>query len=139
VTGYCLRRIAQVVPAISGIAVIAFALVQLAPGDAALYIAGDGASPEVLARVRAEFGLDRPAHVQFLAYLGNLARGNLGHSYQFGEPVAAVLLERAPYSLLLVVSALVLGTAAGLTLGVAAAWRHGSLIDHGISLLALGG
>lgn len=137
-SAYIARRLLQVIPALLGIAVVAFCVVQLAPGDAALYIAGDGAPPEVVAKVRADFGLDRPMHVQLLAYLGNLFRGNLGYSYKFGEPVATVLLERAPYSLLLVVSALIVGTAVGLALGIVAAVRPGSLMDYAVSFVALG-
>jgi ABC-type dipeptide/oligopeptide/nickel transport system permease component len=139
VTIYVVRRLLQVIPALVGIAVIAFCVIQLAPGDAALYIAGDGAPAEVLERVRAEFGLDRSLPVQLGSYVANMLRGDLGFSYKFGEPVSTVLLERAPYSLLLVGAALIVGTLAGVALGCVAAVRSDTLLDRSISILALGG
>ena len=77
---YIIRRIIEMVPLVLAIAVVNFIIIHVAPGDPALLLAGEQASPEYVAQVREEFALDKPLHEQLLAYLGRLLRGDLGRS-----------------------------------------------------------
>lgn len=114
---------------------INFLLPRLMPGDPLEYIAGEGfellsqAQRDQLAR---EHGLDRPMHEQFVAYFGDLARGDLGWSISRRAPIGDVLKDRLPPTLLLAGSALILSTIIGVVLGAAAAWRRGSRSDLGV-------
>jgi peptide/nickel transport system permease protein len=130
---YVLRRLAQILPTCAGILLVGFLLVQLAPGDPVLALAGDSGDAEYYDRVRAEFGLDEPVPVQLATYAGNVARGNLGTSYTQGRPALDVITERLPATLLLTATALVLSTLVGIGLGTLAANRA-----HGARDLALG-
>ncbi|MCY4451518.1 MAG: ABC transporter permease [Immundisolibacterales bacterium] len=119
--------------------VLNFTLIHNAPGDVADTIAGDmgGADAEVMAQIRRDYGLDRPFHEQLLAYVGKLARGDLGYSFFFNQPVTELLLERLPATLLLVLSAQVLAIMLGTVLGVIAARHPNGLLSHGVTIFAL--
>ena len=120
---YLLRRLAQVVPAVAGIVVVAFVVIHAAPGDPVVALAGQHGDAAYHAFIRAKFGLDRPLPEQLLVYAANVARGDLGLSYVHGRPVVAIVLERLPATLLLMASALAASSLAGIVLGVAAAHR----------------
>ena len=119
--------------------VLNFTLIHIAPGDVADTIAGDmgGADAEVMAQIRRDYGLDRPFHEQLFAYVARLARGDLGYSFFFNQPVTELLLERLPATLLLVLSAQVLAIMLGTVLGVIAARRPNGLLSHGVTIFAL--
>ena len=119
--------------------VLNFTLIHIAPGDVADTIAGDmgGADAEVMAQIRRDYGLDLPFHEQLLAYVARLARGDLGYSFFFNQPVTELLLERLPATLLLVLSAQVLAIMLGTVLGVIAARRPNGLLSHGVTIFAL--
>lgn len=136
---YVLRRLLLLLPVVLGIATLNFVLLHLAPGDAAEIIAGQSGhgSPEFVAEMRREFGLDRPLPVQFLLFIGKLLTLDLGYSYVQSTPVAALIADRLPATLLLMIVALVIAIAAGVVLGVAAARRRGGLVDAVISVGAL--
>ena len=136
---YVLRRLALMVPVVLAIAALNFALLQLAPGDAAEIIAGQSGhgTPEFVAQMRREFGLDRPVYQQFVIYTGRLLTLDLGYSFVQSTPVAALIAGRLPATLLLMISALALAIAGGVALGVAAARRRGRLADALISVGAL--
>lgn len=113
---------------------INFALPRLAPGDPVDYLLGDQAvqlSEEQQAEILAQFELDKPVPEQFADYVGGLLTGDLGTSVRFGQPVTDVLLERLPYTLLLVGASIVLATVIGTALGVFAAWKRGRGADIG--------
>ncbi|HUH94566.1 MAG TPA: ABC transporter permease [Casimicrobiaceae bacterium] len=133
------RRLLQLVPVIVAIAALNFVLVHLAPGDVAQLLAGQSgqASAEYVNQLRHEFGLDRPLLEQFLIYLDHLARFDLGYSYVQQTPVLALIADRLPATLLLMVSAITLALGLGIAFGVAAARRFGSLLDNMISVGAL--
>jgi peptide/nickel transport system permease protein len=133
------RRLLQLIPVIVCIAGANFLLVHLAPGDVASLLAGQSgqASAQYVAELRHELGLDQPLVVQFVEYLGKLARLDLGYSYVQQAPVLQLILERLPATLLLMVSAIVLALLMGVVLGVTAARRHGSIVDNAISVGAL--
>jgi peptide/nickel transport system permease protein len=129
---YVLRRLAQAVATIVAILVLAFTAVHLAPGDPVLALAGEHGGAEYYAFMRARFGLDRPLPEQLARYVGRVARGDLGVSLVHGRPVAAVIAERLPATLLLMAAALAVSTLAGGALGLLAALRA-----HGAGDLAL--
>jgi peptide/nickel transport system permease protein len=133
------RRLLQLVSVALGVTIINFFLLQLAPGDAAQVLAGEAgaATPEYMAALRAQFGLDQPLPVQFWKYLLNLAHFNLGYSFRHGMPVAQLIGERVPATLLLMGASILFAVVAGATLGAIAAYRAGRIADVVISTLAL--
>ncbi len=136
---YLLRRLLQGAVVLVFVAVLGFALLHAAPGDLVDVLAGEAnvADAAYLAELRAKFGLDRPWPVQLAAYLGQLAQGDLGHSFRFNRSVASLILDRVPATLLLMVSAIVLSIALAIVLGTAAARHVNGWIDRTISVLAL--
>jgi len=133
------RRLLQLVSVALGVTIINFFLLQLAPGDAAQVLAGEAgaATPEYMAALRAQFGLDQPLLVQFWKYILNLAHFNLGYSFRHGMPVAQLIGERVPVTLLLMGASILFAVVAGATLGAIAAYRAGRIADVVISTLAL--
>ncbi len=125
-----LGRLAQTVPVLFGVVVISFLLTRALPGDPAAYFAGAAADADSIEQVRESLGLDKPLPQQFLIYLGDLARGDLGQSISTGQPVASDLASRLPASLELTLMALLLSCCLSIPLGVMAAMRPGSAIDH---------
>src|SRR6056297_58739 len=123
-------RMLQAVPVVIGVVVISFLLTRALPGDPAVYFAGAAADEASIAQIRAELGLDRSLPVQFLNYAGDLAQGDLGRSLSTGQPVAADLARRLPASLELTLCALLLSCGIAIPLGVLAATRSGSWVDH---------
>ncbi len=136
-----LRRILNAVGLLAAVLILCFTLIHLAPGDPAEVIAGEmgGATEEMMAEIRALYGLDQPFHVQLLSYLGNVAQGDLGFSFYFNQPVTDLIIERLGATLLLVVSALLLAIFLGTFLGVVAARKPNGLLSHFVTVLALFG
>lgn len=134
-----IRRLLQLLAVVLGVAVINFFLLRLAPGDAAQVLAGEAgaATPEYLATLRAQFGLDQPLLVQFGKYLLHLLQFDLGYSFRHGMPVAQLIGERVPATLLLMGASILLAVVGGVVLGSLAAYRAGKLVDLLVSLLAL--
>jgi peptide/nickel transport system permease protein len=137
---YILRRLLQAIPLILGIVVVNFCLIHLAPGDPIVTLAGESqASPEYLAEVRKQYGLDEPLPIQLLRYVSSILRGNFGYSFSFRQPVLDVILERVPVTLLLMAVAIVYSTLLGVLFGVISAKRQYSKTDHFFTLLSLVG
>ncbi|MDF1734655.1 MAG: ABC transporter permease [Minwuia sp.] len=136
-----IRRILNAAGLLAAVLILCFTLIHLAPGDPAEVIAGEmgGATEEMMAEIRALYGLDRPFHVQLLSYLGNVAQGDLGYSFYFNQPVTDLIVERLGATLLLVISALLLAIFLGTFLGVVAARNPNGLISHFVTVLALFG
>jgi peptide/nickel transport system permease protein len=134
-----LYRLLQLVGVVLGVAVINFFLLRLAPGDAAQVLAGEAgaATPEYMAALRQQFGLDQPLPVQFGKYLLNLLHFDLGYSFRHGMPVLQLIAERVLPTLLLMGASIAFAVVAGATLGALAAYRSGKLTDVLISTLAL--
>ena len=132
-------RLAKMLAVILLIAVFNFMLVRAAPGDPALVIAGQsGATDEAfLARVRADYGLDRPLPAQLATYLGKIVMLDLGYSHRQQRTVASAIFERLPATLLLTLSAFAISLVGGVVLGALAGVRAGKFSDTLISLLAL--
>ena len=109
-----------------------FALPRMMPGNPMVFLAGEDVGflePEQRAQLYALYDLDQPQWKQFLTYIGNLARGDLGYSFQRGRPIAHMIGERLPWTLLLVGASLVFATLLGAALGAVAAWRRGTPLD----------
>ena len=134
---YLLWRLAQVVPAVAGILMIAFVAVHTAPGDPVLALAGEHGDAAYYAFIRAKFGLDRPLPEQLVVYAGRVVSGDLGLSFVHGRPVAAVIAERLPATLLLIGTALALSTTTGVAIGILAARRAGRPTDLALRTGAL--
>jgi peptide/nickel transport system permease protein len=128
-TRYLLRRVAQVVPAVTGIVLLAFIVIHTAPGDPVLALAGEHGDAAYYTFMRHKFGLDRSLPEQLLAYASRLLHGDLGRSYVHGRPVVDVVIERLPATLLLTTTALTLSSVGGVALGVLAARRADGTAD----------
>ncbi|MFV0473251.1 MAG: ABC transporter permease [Pikeienuella sp.] len=120
---YIIKRIFYGVLLMAGVVILNFFLIRLAPGDPAEVIAGDmgGATAEVLAAIRADYGLDQPLLTQLGMYLGSMLQGDLGQSFYFNRPVSELIGERIGPTILLVVAAQVIAIVIGTTMGVLAA------------------
>jgi peptide/nickel transport system permease protein len=127
---YVVRRLLLLVPVLLGVSVIIFMVLHLAPGDPAEIMLGSQATQADLERLRAELGLAEPLYVQYVHWLGLVARGDLGRSIWMKRPVLAEVLGRFKATLVLTGAALVLSTAAGLALGIVSAIRPNSLLDR---------
>jgi peptide/nickel transport system permease protein len=134
------QRLLKMAAMIVAIAVANFLLIHAAPGDPASVMAGEAgaADPQFMAQLRAQFGLDKPLSTQLLIYLGNLLHGDLGMSFRQGRPVAGLIAERLPATLLLTGTAFAFALAMGMLLGALAAQRVGRWADSAITVLALG-
>lgn len=130
-------RAAFGVPVILIIIVVTFILMRLAPGDPAMLLAGDAPTPEFLAAVRAEYGLDKPLPEQLLTYLLRAAQFDFGTSIYYGRPVITIILERVPATLLLTGAAILVAGALGILFGVLAARRQGTGTDAAIAAASL--
>lgn len=133
---YALRRITLLVPLLLGIALVVFGLLQLIPGDPAVVLLGQDATPEAVAAVRRGLGLDQPLPIQLGRYLANLVRGDLGESIFRNEPVVSAIASRLPATVEVAVVALGFAVVVGLGLGVLAAIRRGTAIDVGSMIFA---
>ena len=136
---YVLRRLLQAVPVILAIVVCNFLLVHLAPGDAALVLAGEAgsATPEYMAQLRAKFQLDRPLAVQLLVYVKSVLMLDLGYSFRHDRPVIELILSRLGPTLLLMTTSLVVSVGVGVVLGALGASALNSWRDNLISVFAL--
>jgi peptide/nickel transport system permease protein len=123
-------RVAQAIPVVVGVVLVSFLLTRALPGDPAVQFAGAAADEQSLAEIRTALGLDKSLPQQFAIYVGDLAQGDLGRSVSTGQPVLDDLTRRLPASLELTLTALILSCAVAIPLGVLAATRPGSWIDH---------
>ena len=134
-----LKRLLMAVPSLVGVVIVTFLLTRALPGDPAAYFAGPAATKEAIEQIRVSLGLDKPLIIQFGRYLGDLARGDLGNSLTTGQPVGKEIRERLPASAELTLLGLVLSISIAVPLGILAATRPGSLIDHACRVLATAG
>jgi peptide/nickel transport system permease protein len=133
-----LRRVALAALVCVVVVVVSFLLTRLS-GDLAVSIAGPNASSEDVDMVRRAYGFDRPLFVQFLSWIANAARGNLGESYFYHAPVGTLIAERLPVTLVLGWVGLMIAILVSIPLGIISAIREGTLLDRAIGLLALVG
>jgi peptide/nickel transport system permease protein len=126
---YIVRRIFLSIPVLFGILLVTFAMARLIPGDPCRAILGEKATDAVCDRFIREKGLDKPIHVQFGIYLGEMVRGDFGNSIRYNLPVTRLLLERLPTTVELSFSALLVSLTVGIPLGVISAVKHNSWVD----------
>src|SRR5262245_61722786 len=125
-----LRRLMVALPSLVGVVIVTFLLTRALPGDPAAYFAGPAATKEAIEQIRVKLGLDKPLIVQFGNYVTDLARGELGNSLSTGQPVATEIKTRLPASAELTLLGLILSMSIAVPLGILAATRPGSLVDH---------
>lgn len=135
-TGFVLRRLLALAATLLATAAVVFVVLEILPGDPAAVVLGVSATPETLAALRTEFGLDRPAPERFVAWIGGLLTGDLGTSYTYRVPVAALIAERMAVTLPLAFAAIVVATLIGVPLGLVAAARAGGPRDAGVMVFS---
>jgi peptide/nickel transport system permease protein len=133
------KRLLLAVPSLIGVVIVTFLLTRALPGDPAAYFAGPAATKEAVEQVRVKLGLDKPLLVQFGHYVGDLSRGDLGASLTTGQPVATEIRTRLPASAELTLLGLLLAVATAVPLGIMAAIRPGSLVDHACRIITTAG
>ncbi|NMA99173.1 MAG: ABC transporter permease [Phyllobacteriaceae bacterium] len=133
---YFLRRFLGFAATLFIAAVVIFVLLDLLPGDPARFILGINASADAVASLRAQMGLDAPAHERFFSWVGGMLQGDFGVSHTQRRDVAGLIAERLSVTLPLTVVAMVLSVAIGLPLGILAARRRGKATDTGLMVLA---
>jgi peptide/nickel transport system permease protein len=137
--GQALHRLGLTILVLLIVAVVAFLLLRLTPGDPAAMMAGEQASPQEIERIREALDLDKPLPTQLMSWLGNLVRGELGVSIFSGIPVIQLIAQRTEPTLSLTLSTLIVTILVGIPLGVLAAWRNGTAVDRLISTLSVAG
>jgi peptide/nickel transport system permease protein len=135
-TAYIIRRLLWMIPILIGVSAICFALLKQAPGDPVAVLvadarqAGQQISPEDRARLREQYGLDRPVYLQYTDWLGQVVQGNMGRSTRTNAPVTEVILNRVPNTLKLMIAALTLTLVIALPLGILSAVKQYSRLDY---------
>ena len=132
---YVMRRLAIAVPTVFGITVLIFIAMRVLPGDPLAMIGSQGQSTRVLteeelASARASLGLDQPLHIQYLRWLGDIARGDLGYSFWTSEPLIDQVLRRGPISAEIAILAVIISWVAGVPVGLLSAMRRNSWLDN---------
>jgi peptide/nickel transport system permease protein len=136
---YAIKRFLTIVPVLAGISLIVFSFIHLIPGDPAVTMLGERATPERVAEIRAQLGLDKPLSTQYAIYIGKILQGDLGASILRGDPVLRDLVRRFPATVELAISAILIAISVGVPMGIiSAVWRN-SLFDGVSRLIALAG
>ncbi len=136
---FLVRRALLTIPVLLGVATLVFSLMHLVPGDPAQAMLGDGASPQDIAELRASLGLDRPLASQYVAFLRQALAGDLGRSFRTGQPVTEMIAERVPATAELALAAMTVAILLALPLGIIAAVRKNTLVDHAAMTFSLAG
>ncbi|MGB8551162.1 MAG: ABC transporter permease, partial [Xanthobacteraceae bacterium] len=134
-----LKRVLAAIPSLIGVVIVTFLLTRAMPGDPAAYFAGPAATKEAIEQIRAKLGLDQPLVIQFARYVDDLAHGDLGTSLTTGQPVGAEIRARLPASAELTLLGLIVSVVIAVPLGIMAATRPGSLIDHSCRIVTTAG
>ena len=134
---YIVRRILATIPVMAVVAIFVFALLYLSPGDPAAIIAGDTATVDDIARIRAKLGLDQPVYIQFGGWVWRLMQGDLGISIFTNLPVSKLIEQRLEPTAALTITTLIISVMAAIPMGVLAAWKAGSWIDRVVMVFAV--
>lgn len=134
---YLIRRLLWMLLVLAGISIITFGLTYFMPGDPARRIAGVGASPQVVASIRHQLGLDKPFWVQYATYIYNVVHGNFGYSYVQNVPVLPTIWARFPVTAELALGGVVVELLVGLPTGIISAYKRGSIFDRAATLVSL--
>lgn len=133
---FIIKRVLQYIPLIFCVIIVIFLLVHLAPGDPTYILVGEYGDEEFIRAAKARLGLDKPLYEQFLIYISNVFKGDLGYSYLRSEHVSTLILNRIPATLLLVLTAMFISALIGIILGTIAAARKG-IVDISVSIISL--
>ena len=133
------KRLATAIPSLIGVIIVTFLLTRVLPGDTASYFAGPAATPQAIAEIRAKLGLDRPLPEQFARYIKDLAHGDFGSSLTTGQPVISDIANRLPASAELTLLGLIVALVIAVPLGILAAVRQGSFVDHACRVVTTAG
>jgi peptide/nickel transport system permease protein len=136
---YVVRRLLATIPVLVIVGVLVFSLLQLTPGDPAAVLAGDYATPEQVAAIRAQLGLDRPVLAQFVSWATRILQGDLGASIYSNQPVALLIGQRIEPTLVLTGVTVLIAVAIAVPLGVLAAYRAGGWLDRIVMSVAVAG
>ncbi|MEA2925844.1 MAG: peptide/nickel transport system permease protein [Alphaproteobacteria bacterium] len=134
-----LKRMMMAVPSLIGVVIVTFLLTRALPGDPAAYFAGPAATTEAIQQIRVKLGLDKPLYIQFVRYVEDLAHGDLGNSLTTGQPVGQEIKTRLPASAELTLLGLIVSVLIAVPLGILAATRPNSIIDHTCRVIATAG
>lgn len=133
------KRLSTAIPSVIGVVIVTFLLTRVLPGDTAAYFAGPAATPQAIEEIRKNLGLDRPLPEQFVRYVRDLARGDFGTSLTTGQPVITDIAQRLPASAELTLLGLIISMGIAVPLGIMAAVKQGSIIDHACRIIATAG
>lgn len=134
---YLTKRLLMTVPTLLGVLVITFVFVRLIPGDPVVLLLGDAATPEAVADMRRQMGLDEPIIIQFGLYLMDVVRGDIGTSIRTNRDVLSEVLRVLPYTLQLTFAAVAVGTLVGIPIGIWTAVRHNTVTDYVANAVAM--
>lgn len=134
---YLVQRLLLSIPVVLGVTLVVFSILFLTPGDPVRMMAGPRAAEERVQEIRQQLGLDRSVPVQYLSWLSRILQGDLGVSIAAKRPVAQLIGEQIPFTLRLAVTALIVGTLLGITLGVVAAVKQNGWMDYTITYTSL--
>ena len=136
---YLVTRLALAIPTFLAVLTLIFFVVRVIPGDPATAALGDYASQEAVEALRERMGLNAPLHIQYFRFLGDLLRGDLGKSLITGKPISELVMHVLPYTLQLTFSAIIVGAALGVPIGIYTAVHRNSLVDYLGRVLSLAG
>ena len=139
VVRFLVRRALLTIPVLLGVATLVFSLIHLVPGDPAQAMLGDGASPQDIEELRTNLGLDRPLTAQYATFLRHAVTGDLGTSFRTGQPVTQMIAERVPATAELALAAMTVAILLALPLGIIAAVRKNTFVDHAAMTFSLAG
>lgn len=136
---YLLKTIMWIIPTLFGVVTIVFFLIHLTPGDPALAILGSHATAEAIQELRKSLGLDQPLYLQYLRFLGNLLKGDLGRSLVTEQPVLLETLRPFPYTIHLALAGVVISLLVGIPVGVISAVRRNTFLDYSMRAASISG
>ena len=134
---YILKRLLMLILVIVGTSFLVFVILDLAPGDAAYQILGDDATPEAVAALREEMGMNDPLPVRYIRYMVKLLKGDLGYSYKYRQNVSDLFRQRIGASMMLAILSSFVATVLSIPLGIFAALKRGSLMDNSLSVISV--
>jgi len=134
---FILRRLIQTIPVIFGVTIVVFIIMQLVPGDPAVLLAGEGATSETIEALRVQLGLNQPLYAQYIDYVVNIFRGDLGTSLKNDQPVLDEILIRLPITLELAIFSTIITIVLGMVAGIISAIKPYSIIDTVVMVIAL--
>lgn len=136
---YILHRLLVAIPILIGISLLTFFMIRLVPGDTVTAMLGTNYDPAQAAKLRAQFGLDKPLIIQYFIWIGHVLQGNFGYSSFTNQPVLSALLERLPVTLELAFLSIVVALIISIPLGMLAAEKRGTAVDYGAGLFGMFG